>query len=190
MLTSFGEIDRGTTIIGSHPRSRWFDGAFQCDEERRVFSPGTPHEFPRHPGRAIKRMTCGESSPVSETGRFLTSATLCCVVGILVAGSRLGTPASCGKKQPSHSAGSRTETFAWAPLLYKVKIVRLVGTELMSTDCASVTMAAEIHPGSTPTYTARLDDIPNLIHKGVSAILLAQPRSQTWRAEYFAILRL
>jgi hypothetical protein len=76
-------------------------------------------------------------------------------------------------------AGSRTETFALAPRHYRVKIVRLVGTELMKYDGASVTVAAEIHPGSTPTYTARLDDVPNLIHKGVSAILLAQPRSQT-----------
>jgi hypothetical protein len=59
----------------------------------------------------------------------------------------------------------------------------------MKYDGASVTVAAEIHPGSTPTYTARLDDIPNQIHKGVSAILLAQPRSQTWRTEYFSILR-
>ena len=88
------------------------------------------------------------------------------------------------------SAGLRTETFAWAPRHYGIKVVGLVETELMKYDGASVTVAAEIHPGSTPTYTARLDDIPNLIHEGVSAILLAQPRTQTWRAEYFAILRL
>jgi hypothetical protein len=86
------------------------------------------------------------------------------------------------------SAGSRTEAFAWAPRHHRVKVVGLVETEFLKYDGASVTVAAEIHPGSTSTYTAHLDDIPNLIHKGVSAILLAQPRSQTWRTEYFAIL--
>ena len=94
-----------------------------------------------------------------------------------------------GRNSRPGSAGLRTETFALAPRHYRVPIVRLVGTELMKYDGASVTVAAEIYPGSTPTYTARLEDIPNVIHKGISAILLAQPRSQTWRTEYFAILR-